>query len=312
METKLLNSNFAFITNSFDMYSVNSINCSTIGGGKAGGIALLWNNCTVLVDIINSDFNYFDFLISSVTETTKWRATGIYGYPQQHNKTLTCKLISDLSDTNIHPQWLIFGDFNIMLSNDEKHGGNPIDHNVTSSFRNILSICDLQDLGFSGNKYTWTNKHPGESLILARLDRFLATTDWRNRFAKYTNHHLLRFKSDHNPILLDFSSNDNDRLGPKPPKLKRYEQVWTRNEDHINKVKSAWNASHGHLADRLNYTLNALHNWGSNIFGILPRKIKHTQNELMELQKLQGHHDNTQQILDKEKKLDKLLDGEEM
>jgi hypothetical protein len=32
----------------------------------------------------------------------------------------------------------------------------------------------------------------------------------------------------------------------------------------------------------------------------------------MELQKLQGHHDNTQQILDKEKELDKLLDGEEM
>jgi hypothetical protein len=159
METKLLNSNFDFITNSFDMYSVNSINCTTSGGGKVGGIALLWNNCTIMVDIINSDFNYFDVLISTVNEPSNWRATGIYGYPQHQNKFLTCQLISDLSETNNHPQWLIFGDFNIMLSNEEKYGGNLIDHNITSSFRNILSLCDLQDLGFKGNIYTWINKH---------------------------------------------------------------------------------------------------------------------------------------------------------
>jgi hypothetical protein len=111
---------------------------------------------------------------------------------------------------------------------------------------------------------------------------------------------------------LDFSSNDSNRLGPKAPKLKRYEQVWTRNADHINRVKSAWNTSHGNIADRLNYTLNALHNWGSNIFGILPRKIKKTQNELMEMQRLQEHQDITQQIVDKENELDRLLDGEEI
>jgi hypothetical protein len=141
METKLVNSNFAFITNNFDMYSVSSINCSTTGEGKAGGIALLWNNCTIMVDIINSDFNYFDILISTVTETNKWRATGIYGYPHHQNKFLTCKLISDLSETNFHPQWLIFGDFNIMLNNEEKFGGNLLDHNITSIALEIFYIC---------------------------------------------------------------------------------------------------------------------------------------------------------------------------
>jgi hypothetical protein len=86
METKLLNSNFKFIPNVGDTYSVKAINCSTSGGGKAGGIALLWNHCTTVVDIINFDFNYIDVLISTADNTTKWRATGIYGYPQQHNK----------------------------------------------------------------------------------------------------------------------------------------------------------------------------------------------------------------------------------
>jgi hypothetical protein len=47
METKLLDSNFSFITNSFDMYNVNSINCSTSGGGKAG--VLLYFGTIVLL-----------------------------------------------------------------------------------------------------------------------------------------------------------------------------------------------------------------------------------------------------------------------
>jgi hypothetical protein len=160
METKLVNSNFQFITNSFDSYSVNAVNCSTTGGGKAGGIALLWNHCTIMIDIINFDFNYFDVLISTESEPNNWRASEIYGYPQQHNKLLTCRLINDLSEVNNHPQWLIFGDFNIMLSDDEKLGGNLINPNITNSFRNILYLCDLQDLSCTGDKYTWTNKHP--------------------------------------------------------------------------------------------------------------------------------------------------------
>jgi hypothetical protein len=82
METKLVKSNFQFITNSFDSYSVNAVNSSTTGGGKTGGIAFLWNHCTIMIDIINFDFNYFDVLISIESEQNNWRASGIYGYPQ--------------------------------------------------------------------------------------------------------------------------------------------------------------------------------------------------------------------------------------
>jgi exonuclease III len=312
METKLVNSNFQFITNHFESYSARSVNCTTSGGGKAGGTALIWNHCTIMIDIINFDFNYFDVLISTESDPNKWRATGIYGYPQHQNKLLTCRLISDLSEVLNHPQWLVFGDFNIMLSDEEKLGGNLIDPNITSSFRNILSICDLQDLGYTGNKYTWTSKHQGDSLIFARLDRFLATTDWKNRFPYYINHHLLRYKSDHNPIMLDFFSNIQNRGNSRPPRIKRFEQVWTREDNHTYKVKEAWEATHGNVADRLHNTLETLHSWGHQIFGTLPIKIKQVQDELMHLNQTQGAHNPTQDIKEKERELDKLLEGEEM
>jgi hypothetical protein len=199
-----------------------------------------------------------------------------------------------------------------MLHNGEKMGGNMIEPNITTSFRNTLSLCDLQDLGYTGSKYTWTNKHPGDQLILARLDRFLATSDWITRFHKYNNNHLLRFKSNHCPILLDFSPVLPLMSLKQGPKMQRFEQIWTRNEQHIARVKEAWTSNQGHLSHRLHRTLDHLHSWGHNLFGILPRKIKQAQEELMQLNQRHGSMDLSQQIKDKENELDNLLDREEI
>jgi hypothetical protein len=95
-------------------------------------------------------------------------------------------------------------------------------------------------------------------------------------------------------------------------KIYRFEQVWTRNEQHFNKVKEAWITNQGQLVTKLKNTLEHLHNWGHNLFGILPRKIKQAQEELMTLNQIHGTTDLSQQIKDKEQELDNLLDGEEM
>jgi hypothetical protein len=152
METKQLSSNLNFLSYFRDTYNMKIIDCITSGGGRAGGLALLWNNCNFDIDIKMHDFNYIDFLINAHNKV--WRATGIYGYPTNPNKYLTCKLINDLSLTNNNPNWLVFGDFNIIINSDEKSGGCPMDYNTTSSLRNTMDLCNLADLGFSGPKYT--------------------------------------------------------------------------------------------------------------------------------------------------------------
>jgi hypothetical protein len=140
METKLLEGQYSFFHSLKETYSKHIINCSVLGGGRAGGLAIFWNHCTLNVDIKLSDLNYIDMFISTPSNPHIWRATGLYGYPQNHNKYLTCQLINDLSSTNICSEWLLFGDLNLVLTNEEKLGGNPLDPNLTSSFRNTLAI----------------------------------------------------------------------------------------------------------------------------------------------------------------------------
>jgi hypothetical protein len=206
----------------------------------------------------------------------------------------------------------MFGDFNLLLTNDEKLGGNPIEPNITTSFRNTLGHCDLQDLGYKGYKYTWTNGHQNNLLIKSRLDRFLATQDWISMFPNFVNSHLTRYKSDHSPILLDFSLFPVNRNRPKGHYNKKFEQVWTTSAYHSTLVCQTWQHQHGPLEERLHNTLNALHIWGKQTFGSIPKNIKVVQQELHTLQLQQDSQNVTQQLKDKEKELDDLLEKEEI
>jgi hypothetical protein len=218
-----------------DSYNVKIVDCSTAGGVRAGGLALLWNNCNFDIEINNHDFNYIDFLINSHNKV--WRAIGIYGYSTHHSKFLTCKLINDLSQTSNNQNWLIFGDFNIVLNSDEKVGGNSIDYNITNSFRNTIDMCNLNDLGFTGPKYTWHNRQQDGDYIQARLDRFLATSNWMNCFSHYTNMHLLKYGSHQCPIMLEFSPITLCRQNQGYITGKKFEHMWLRDQDHFQVVK---------------------------------------------------------------------------
>ncbi|WJX56063.1 hypothetical protein P8452_41758 [Trifolium repens] len=116
----------------------------------------------------------------------QWRATGVYGYPQH----LTCRLMNTLSKSLINHNWILFGDFNLILNSNEKYGSNPMDDNLTSLFRTTLNSCGLQDLGYNGDIFTWNNRQEEPHFIKARLDRFLANSDWISLFPHYSNSHL--------------------------------------------------------------------------------------------------------------------------
>ena len=285
-----------------DQYESFIVDCFTSGGGKSGGLIFLWNP-DFNVEIEMHDLSYIDTVISSSIDNSVWRYIGMYGYPQHHNKFLACDTITNLSSNNWNPNWLIFGDFDVILNSSEKLGGNPPGLNITQMFRDTINVCNLNDLGFSCDIFTWANNHDHDnSHMKCRLDRFLATPEWISLFPNHSNTHFIKFGSDHNPILLEFSKFNHDRS--KFHKVQRFEQIWLNNEGHNKVVQQTWANSQIPIAQRLSLTLTNMSNWGKETFGNIHRRIGTTQEALGALYNMSDQQGIMTQIKDKEKELD--------
>lgn len=76
----------------------------------------------------------------------------------------------------------IIGDFNDMLTADEKKGGKNHPRCLLNGFSEVISDCNLIDLGYIGDKFTWERARGTDKWVLERLDRGLATKEWREFF----------------------------------------------------------------------------------------------------------------------------------
>ena len=96
--------------------------------------------------------------------------------------------------------------------------------------------CNLLDLGFSGPKFTWTNKRDIGNLIQERLDRCWATPSWKVLFPEANVSHLARINSDHCPLLV--------KLTEPPPtngeRPFRFQPMWNHHPAFQDIVRGAW------------------------------------------------------------------------
>jgi hypothetical protein len=145
-------------TNSFGQSLSNMfvVDCNITQNNRGGGLAMLWTN-NVNLNIIGFNENMIDCYVDCDNIESSWRATSVYGFPKHHQKTLTCDLISNLNHNNIHENWLLFGDFNLILNSCEKQGGRNTHHNIIDLANNTLHECNLVDLGYHGEPFTWSN-----------------------------------------------------------------------------------------------------------------------------------------------------------
>ena len=106
----------------------------------------------------------------------------------------------------VNGAWLCVGDFKAILNSAEKLSLRPPNSAEIDAFRNVLDSCSLKDLGYRGYTYTWSNKRPGDANTKLRLDRVMATMEWRAKFLITTVSHLPPHASGHLPILVHVKS----------------------------------------------------------------------------------------------------------
>lgn len=227
-------------------------NCFVVdANGRAGGLALLWMNNTNL-SIQSYSKNHIDAIIDSRELDCKWRITGFYGHPDVKYRHVTWNLLRTLANNNNLP-WLCLGDFNEILSNSEKFGGNLKPEMQMNNFRNTLADCNLIEFPFIGPPFTWS-RGKDEDIVLERLDRAFATESWWNIFPNIHEVHLSHSYSDHCPILINEKQSSSPNRGMRKG-IFRFERYWTEYEGCKNTVEQVWRAIPSYRVDDISSKL---------------------------------------------------------
>lgn len=131
-----------------------------------------------------------------------WMLTVIYASPVAKYRE---ELWNDLRQVGLRIQvpWLLVGDYNQIIHEKEKLGGNDRWRRAASSLWDFIDECGLVDLVFSGARLTCTNSRLGEENIMERLDRTFCNQAWNIIYGAASLTHLPRTHSDHCPILIN-------------------------------------------------------------------------------------------------------------
>ena len=195
-------------------------NLVTIGlKGRAGGICLLWSNN---LDVEILEFNSHLIVIQIRDCNVYWSFVGFYSPPYKSKRMKSWVNLHALL-VSIQGPWVYCGDFNVVINDSQKDGGTAGSSSTPSFLKELLFYLAAVDLGFVGNKFTWTNRRWGRHAIRERLDRGIANIDWRLAFPRASVYHLGAVNSNHCPLII----NDNpvDSFLPKPF---RFEAVWAK------------------------------------------------------------------------------------
>ena len=279
--------------------------------GKGGGLALFWKREFNLEIKSYSKF-HIDAIVTEEGSGFSWRLTSFYSHPETHRRRESWRFLNTLNNQFRLP-WLYFGDFNEILSQEEKSGGALRPQYQIEAFRDIVSKCEFIDLDFSGFNFTWCNQREGYDRVYLRLDRAFATQDWLEHFPRVRVQHLEDTTSDHCPILLTDSNSTHGR----GKRRFFFEAIWAKWPD-CKELVDAVSRANVNLHDPSSFSsglkicASSLSKWGMSVFGQIPRKLKEMQDSLSVLTKEDTAGQNGAEINRIRKEINILLDDEEL
>ena len=95
----------------------------------------------------------------------------MYSSPRTAERIILWNTLIKVSELHNMPL-VLAGDFNEPLLGEDKFGGRPVSVNRSLLFKECLDKCSMIDIGFTGPRFTWTNKRDIQALIQERIDRF--------------------------------------------------------------------------------------------------------------------------------------------
>ncbi|GAA0153289.1 hypothetical protein LIER_37650 [Lithospermum erythrorhizon] len=194
---------------------------------RNGGLALLWPR-SLDVEVKSFSSHHIEAIIKD-GNSSGWRFVGFYGHHETSKRKFSWNLMRLISGM-INLSTLFMGDFNEVLHQSENVSKRRLRPNwLLKIFHQVVEYCGFIDLGYYGFPFTWCNNFVSPYSTGARLDRALASKDWRDTFPNARLSHLSTNTSDHTPIYLNLGTKSNVVL--KSRSRFRFEEGWCLYEE---------------------------------------------------------------------------------
>ncbi|KAL9230760.1 hypothetical protein vseg_006071 [Gypsophila vaccaria] len=276
IETRVKNNALALVQSNFRHWSVTTNN----GYHKGGRIWIVWRPEAYHVQFLEYNAQYIHLKVENLARRQSFFYTVVYAFNSAQDRLPLWNHLRKLASMVSGP-WAIGGDFNCVLSADEKVGGNlPMG---IEQFRRCIADCGMLDVHSVGAFYTWNNRQKAADRVYSKLDRFLINKEWSDCFPDAYAHFLPEGVSDHSPCLIYFSIRDQCR------KSFKYYNMWGKADNFLSVVTMAWNCDiQGHpmfrLVSKMKKLKHPLKELNRNAFSNI--EIQATEMEL-KIQKLQ-------------------------
>lgn len=121
--------------------------------GFSGGIWILWS-AKVSIKILVNQVQFIHMEVTWLDNNSNFLFTAIYGSPQKQYRQFLWHDLDQIASSLSGP-WLLVGDFNAILNQEERQGGSLRRNHGCGLFNNFLHSNGLLDLGSHGPKFTW-------------------------------------------------------------------------------------------------------------------------------------------------------------
>lgn len=238
--------------------------------------------------------------------------TAIYASNCHVKRRLLWRDLQALQSNNQIP-WCFMGDFNVILGTHEYRGNFIPDKVPIEDFQNWTNTNNLIHLPTRGAAFTWRNGREGYRYTEKRLDRCVCNHSWIDLFSSVSCSTLIRNRSDHHPIIMEFIIN--------PHQFKsQFMKMWSLHDDCKNIVSNSWNT---HivgcpmlvLSKKLQILKSNLKMWNKTVFGNVHQLVSQAESNLQNIQNQIQTNGHTDTLIQQEKKaqgdLDLALNKEE-
>ncbi|KAK4724319.1 hypothetical protein R3W88_027098 [Solanum pinnatisectum] len=169
---------------------------------------------------VESSVQYVHGMVDMQQSDFKFLFTAVYGVRTIASRSSLWEKVKQLS-THIRELWLIMGDFNLILAQEDRPIGSRVQLAETKDFREC--------------QYTWNNEH-----VFSRIDRALVNDEWVIRMPPLQVMVMEPLFSDHSPLSIEVETQRDIRKKPF-----RFYNCLAQYPDFKPTIQTSWQRQNG-------------------------------------------------------------------